>query len=79
MEQDRRLLAEVRRERLDAAIERLARAAEKAAVVLEELLGAESEAVRLRAAVALLDVLDAAEARELAERVEALERTLRRP
>ena len=58
---------------MDAAIDRLAAAAEKAAAVIDELLGAESEGIRLRAAVALLEALDAVETRELAERLERLE------
>jgi hypothetical protein len=37
---------------------------------------AESESVRLRAAVSLLDILDAAELRELSGRLEQLERSL---
>ena len=69
----RRLLLEARRERLDAAIERLAAAAERAAAVIEELLGATSETVRLRSAVALLEILDHHATRELAERLERLE------
>jgi hypothetical protein len=76
-EEERRLLAESRRDRLDAAIERLAELAEKAADTIGALLDdAESESVRLRAAVSLLDILDAAELRELSGRLEQLERSL---
>ena len=76
-EEERRLLAESRRDRLDAAIERLAELAETAADTIGALLDdAESESVRLRAAVSLLDILDAAELRELSGRLEQLERSL---
>ncbi|MGH2712514.1 MAG: hypothetical protein ACRDOS_17010 [Gaiellaceae bacterium] len=72
-EKERQLLAELRGERLDAAIGRLATAAERAAEAIETLLAAESEPVRLRAAVAVLELLDAAELRELSGRLERLE------
>jgi hypothetical protein len=77
-EEERQLLTESRREHIDVAIDRLAQAAEKAAGVIEELLEAESEAVRLRAAVALMEALDAVETRELAERLEHLEELAKR-
>src|SRR5207247_2117242 len=51
-EAERQLLAESRRERIDAAIDTLAGAAEKAAGVIDDLLAAESESMRLRAAAA---------------------------
>lgn len=72
-EEERRLLAKARRERLDVAIGRLADAAEHAAETVIALLNAESEPVRIRAAVAVLELLDAAEIRELADRLERLE------
>jgi hypothetical protein len=58
---------------LDAALRKLADAAERAAEAIDKLLAAESEPVRLRAAVAVLELLDAAELRELSERLEQLE------
>jgi|SRR5438093_9418929 len=73
-EEERVLLAEMRRARLDAAIKKLSGIAERAAVAIEELLGAESEAVKLRAALGVLEILDAAELRELSDRLERLER-----
>jgi hypothetical protein len=72
-EEERRLLANARREHLDAALRKLADAAERAAEAIDKLLAAESEPVRLRAAVAVLELLDAAELRELSERLEQLE------
>lgn len=72
-EEQRRLVAEARRDQLDAAIERLATAAEAAVVTIMKLLGAPNDSVRLRAAVAVLDILDAAELRELADRLDRLE------
>lgn len=71
--EERRLLVETRRERLDLAIEQLAAAAERAAGTVIELLNAESETIRIRAAVAVLELLDAAEIRELADRLDRLE------
>jgi hypothetical protein len=72
-EEERRLLAESRRERVDVAIERLANAVEDAAATVIALLSAESESVRLRAAEVLFEALDAAEIRELGDRLERLE------
>jgi chemotaxis regulatin CheY-phosphate phosphatase CheZ len=72
-EEERRLLAESRRERVDVAIERLANAVEDAAATVIDLLSAESESVRLRAAEVLFEALDAAEIRELGDRLERLE------
>jgi HEAT repeat protein len=72
-EEERRLLAESRRKRVDAAIKRLAEAVEKAAETVIALLGAESESVRLRTAEVLFEVLDAAELRELSDRLDRLE------
>jgi HEAT repeat protein len=71
--EERRLIAESRRERVDVAIERLAEAVEKAAETVIALLAAESENVRLRAAEVLFEVLDAAELRELSDRLDRLE------
>ena len=72
-EEERRLLAESRRDRLDAAIEKLSAIATKAAAAIEDLLGAESEAVKLRAALGVLEILDAAELREMSDRLSRLE------
>jgi hypothetical protein len=73
-EEERRLLAELRRGALDEAVERLARAAEKAADAITRLLdGATSETVQLRAGIAVLELLDAAELRELSDRLAKLE------
>jgi hypothetical protein len=72
-EEERRLLAESRRERVDLAIEQLANAVERAATTVIGLLDAESESVRLRAAEVLFEALDAVELRELGARLERLE------
>jgi hypothetical protein len=72
-DEQRRLLAEARREQLDAAIERLASAAEAAAATIMRLLAAPNDSIRLRAAMAVLEILDAAEMRELADRLDRLE------
>jgi hypothetical protein len=64
----------LRAEALDDGILRLARAVDKAAAAIEELVGADSEPVRLRAALAIFEILDAAELRELSDRLERLER-----
>jgi hypothetical protein len=45
----------------------------RAAETVIALLNADSEPVRIRAAVAVLELLDAAELRELADRLERLE------
>jgi hypothetical protein len=71
-DEQRALLAETRLEQLDAALERLAPAAEAAAVTIALLLKAESEAVRLRAAIATLEILEAPSLRELFRRLETL-------
>jgi glycosyltransferase A (GT-A) superfamily protein (DUF2064 family) len=68
--------AKLRRENLDAAVRRLATAAERAAETVEQLLDASDEAVRLRAALGLLRVLDEQETAELASRLERLETSL---
>jgi hypothetical protein len=72
-EEERRLLSGARRDQLDAAIEKLSAIAEKAAAAIEELLGADSEAVKLRAAIAVLEILDAAELRDMSDRLARLE------
>ncbi len=73
---ERQELAELRRGQLDVAVRRLAIAAERAAEVVEGLLDAKDEAVRLRAALGLLKTLDLAETAELATRLERLEASL---
>jgi hypothetical protein len=72
-DEERALLAEGRREHLDDAIEKLSAIATKAADAIEELLGADSEAVKLRAALGVLELLDAAELREMGDRLSRLE------
>lgn len=72
-EEERRLLAEARRANLDEAIEKLSAAAERAAAAIDELLGATSETVRLKAAVSVLELLLESEVREMLGRVERLE------
>jgi hypothetical protein len=72
-EEARRLLEETRREKLDEAVERLAGAANRAAEAIEQLLGAESESVKLRAALGVLEILSECEFREMLARVERLE------
>src|SRR5947209_6994312 len=72
-EEERVLLAEMRRTHLDAAIGRLSELAGRATAVIEELLDAESESTRARVAFGVLEVLDAAELREMSDRLSRLE------
>ena len=55
------------------AIEKLAGAAERTAETVKELLAADSEGVRFRAALGVLELLTDVEVREMLERVERLE------
>jgi HEAT repeat protein len=72
-EEQHAMLAAARAEHLDEAIETLSVAAKRAAETIAELLEDDASLVRLRAAVALLEILDAAELRELSDRLERLE------
>jgi hypothetical protein len=72
-EGERALLAEMRRGALDAAVQSLAQLAERATATIAALLDGESEAVRARVAFGVLEVLDAAELREMSDRLDRLE------
>jgi HEAT repeat protein len=72
LREQRQAERQLRAEALDDGILRLARAVDKAAAAIEELVEAESEPVRLRAALAIFEILDAAELRELSDRLEHL-------
>jgi hypothetical protein len=72
-EEERVLLSEMRRSALDAAVQKLAELAERATATIALLLDGESEAVRARVAFGVLEVLDAAELRELSDRIARLE------
>lgn len=67
---------EQRRSRLDAAADKLAESAAEAAETVSRLLAADSEAVRLRAALGVLQLLGEYEMTELAERLADLEREI---
>jgi hypothetical protein len=70
----RRLVAGFRDQLLNETIGRLSQAATRAALVLEALLDSETEAVRLRAALGVIDTLiRTREHGELATRVSELE------
>src|SRR5215218_5614620 len=78
-EEARRLLDEARRDKLDEAVDRLAGAASLAAEkMIEAMLEARSESVRLRAAFAVIEMLAAFEMREWFERIERLEQAAER-
>lgn len=69
--------AELRREMIERAVGELSDATAEAARALRALLSAESEAVRLRAACAILDqAVKLRDHAELCERVEEIERRL---
>jgi hypothetical protein len=72
-EEERRLLAEARRDRLDGAIAELAKVATKAGETIAALLDDENPHVRLRASIALLENVDSAGVRELADRLDRIE------
>jgi hypothetical protein len=72
-EEERALLSEMRRGALDAAVEKLSELAERATATIALLLDGESEAVRARVAFGVLEVLDAAELREMSDRLSRLE------
>ena len=67
-------VAELREQLLSEAIGKLSNSVNRAALVLDELLDVEDERIKLRAAVAVLNVLiKVREHKELAERVAELE------
>jgi hypothetical protein len=72
-EEERVLLSEMRRGALDAAIQTLSELAEHATATIALLLDGESEAVRARVAFGVLEALDAAELREMSDRIARLE------
>src|SRR5437870_1171953 len=76
-EEERALLREARAEHLDEAIETLSGIARKAADAIDHLLDADSEAVRLRAAVSVLELLLDCEIREMSDRLSRLEELAR--
>jgi hypothetical protein len=77
-EEERELLREARAEHLDEAIATLSLAAKRAAAAIEELLDADSEAVRLRAAEDVIQILVDVEVLEMASRIDRLEEAHRR-
>src|SRR5207247_11478327 len=72
-EEERVLLSGMRRSALDAAVQELSELAGRATATIALLLDGESEAVRARVAFGVLDVLDAAELREMSDRLSRLE------
>jgi hypothetical protein len=76
-EEGRALLAEARAEHLDEAIETLSGIAKKAADAIDNLLDADSESVRLRAAVGVLELLIDCEILEMSARLSKLEELAR--
>src|SRR5947207_8288508 len=76
-EEERALLREARAEHLDDAIETLSGIAKKAAGAIDHLLDAESESVRLRAAVSVLELLVDVEVLEMSDRLSRLEELAR--
>jgi hypothetical protein len=72
-EEERALLAEARAEHLDEAIETLSGIAKKAADAIDHLLDADSEAVRLRAAETVIQILVDVEVLEMSDRLSRLE------
>jgi len=77
-DEERALLREARAEHLDEAIGTLSVAAKRAAEAITTLLGADSEAVRLRAAEGVIQILVDIEILELSDRLSRLEEIAQR-